>query len=101
MLDLLSNLADWGRCQDSSEGKLVGAAALDMAWRDLDSENDLDRRICRRHVGVGCVVDNCDYDLIIDCPSRVHAVLLRQTSKDENAERAYISKGFQDDQVSQ
>ena len=101
MLDLLSNLADWSCCQDGSEGKLVGAAALDMAWRDLDSENDLDRRICRRHVGVGCVVDNCDYDLIIDCPSRVHAVLLRQTSKDENAERAYISKGFQDDQVSQ
>jgi hypothetical protein len=92
MLDLLSNLADWGRCQDSSEGKLVGAAALDMAWRDLDSENDLGRRICRRHVGVGCDVVARGCRLIIDCPSRVHVVMyLKQTSKGKNAaKRVYI-----------
>jgi hypothetical protein len=63
MLDLLSNLADWGTCCDSPERELVGAAALDMAWRDLDSENDLDWRICRRHVGVGCVVDDSGYGI--------------------------------------
>ena len=92
MLDLLSNLADWGRCQDSSEGKLVGAAALDMAWRDLDSENDLGRRICRRHVGVGCDVVACGCKLVIDCPSRVHVVMLKQTSKGQNAAKSVYIK---------
>ena len=101
MLDLLSNLADRSCCQDGSKGKLVGAAALDMAWRNLDSEKDLGRRICRRHVGVGCVVDDGDCGLIIDCPSRMHVVVLNQTSKDENAvKRVCISKVIRDDQVS-
>ena len=76
MLDLLSNLADWGTCRDSSKGELVSAAALDMAWRDLYSEHDLARRICRRHVGVGCDVVACGRKLIIDYTSRVHLVML-------------------------
>ena len=71
MLDLLSNLANWCTCRDSPKRKLVGAAALDMAWRDLDSENDLDWRICRRHVGDGRIVDNSgcgiNYRLPITC----------------------------------
>lgn len=101
MLDLLSNLADWSCCQDGSKGKLVGAAALDVAWRNLDSEKDLGRRICRRHVGVGCVVDDGDFGLFIDCPSRMHVVVLKQTSKDENAaKRECISNIVRDDQVS-
>lgn len=85
MLDLLSNPADWSCCRDSPKRKLVGAAALDVAWRDLDSEHDLARRICRRHIGVGCVVADCRWGLIIGYPLRVHVVVLEQTSKDKNA----------------
>lgn len=85
-MNLLSNLADWNSRRDSPKRKLVGAAALDMAWRDLDSEKDLDWRICRRHVGgIDCVVDDCGCGLIIDYPSRVHVVVLKQTSKDKHA----------------
>ena len=89
-MDLLSNLADWNSCRHSPKRKLVGAAALDVAWWDLDSEHDLDRRICRRYVGVACVVDDFECGITIVRPSRACVVKLQQTSKDENAAKCVI-----------